>query len=223
MIPLLRVELRRQRPMVARMVLLTAVVCAVFFLAGKRTPADFLATLIGSSLGVVLIVPMGISRDKMEGSLDFLCGLPVEPRDLAASRFVAVAVLSMPWAITVGAASFALPPTTSVNPVSVAILTWLAMMLLGACGTALLTRFELESLLGVPAVMTVIAVVLIPRAVRVLFPGFTQEAVLRFLQTPAAPFVLALALLLAVGIAGTVAFGVTTRGFANYRPDSARR
>jgi hypothetical protein len=223
MIPLLLLELRRQRPMVLRMACLTIIVGVVFFLAGKRTPADFLAILIGSSLGVVLIVPMGISRDKMDGSLDFLCGLPVESHAIAASRFIAVAVLAIPWAVGVGAASFTLPVMVSLNPVGVAILTWLAMLLLGACGTALFTRFELESLLGAPVVAMVISVVLVPRVVHALIPGITQESLLRFLQQPTTPLVLATVLPAAVGIVGAVAFGIASRGFATYRPDVTHR
>jgi hypothetical protein len=218
MIPLLRLELRRQRPMVLRMACLTVIVGLVFFVAGKRAPVDLLATLMGSSLGVVFIVPMGISRDKIEGSLDFLCGLPVESRAIAASRFIAVAVLSIPWAAAVGAAAFTVPTITSLSPVGVAILTWLAMLLLGACGTVLLTRFELESLLGAPVVAMVIAVVLVPRAVHALIPGLTQETVLRLLQRPTAPFVLSAVLLAVVGIVGAVAFAITSRAFASYRP-----
>lgn len=223
MIPLLLLELRRQRIMVLRMACLTVIVGLVFFVAGKRTPADLLAILIGSSIGVVLIVPMGISRDKMEGSLDFLCGLPVESHTIAASRFITVAILSIPWAVAIGAAAFTVPTVASLNPVGVATLTWFAMLLLGACGTALLTRFELESLLGTPVVAMVIAVVLVPRMVHALFPGLTQETLLRMMQRPAAPFVLSAVLLAAVAIVGTVAFVITSRAFASYRPGQAIR
>jgi NADH:ubiquinone oxidoreductase subunit 6 (subunit J) len=111
----------------------------------------------------------------------------------------------------------------SLNPVGVAMLTWLAMLLLGACGAALFTRFELESLLGAPVVVMVIAVVLVPRVVHALIPGITQESLLRFLQQPTTPLVLATVLLAAVGLVGAVAFGITSRGFAIHRPDVTRR
>jgi hypothetical protein len=223
MTPLLGLELKRQRPMLFRMVALTAIVSATFYLAGKRTSADFLATLIGSSLGVVLIVPMGISRDKMEGTLDFLCGLPVESQEIAASRFVAVAILSVPWAMGVGALSFALPAPIPLNPAGVAILAWLALLMLGACATALLARFDLESLLGAPVVAIVIAVAVVPRAVRLLMPAITREAFMAFLRQPSAPLVLMFSFLAAAVVTGAAAFGITSRAFANYRPDSTRR
>jgi hypothetical protein len=69
----------------------------------------------------------------------------------------------------------------------------------------------------------VIASVLVPRAARALFPGFTDQVALRFLQQPAAPLVIAVCLLVVIGVVGTIAFEMTTRGFANYRADAARR
>jgi hypothetical protein len=223
MTPLLKLELRREWPMVVRMAVLTTIVCGVFFVAGKRTAADMLVTVLGTGLGATLIVPMGISRDKMEGTLDFLCGLPVEPRAIAASRFAAMAVAAAPWAVAAGIVSLALPAVAQVNPVAMVVLTWLSMLLLGACGVAAMTCFELETLLGAPVVGVVIASVLVPRAVRALFPGFTDQAALRFLQQPAAPLVIAVCLLVVIGVVGTIAFEMTTRGFANYRADAARR
>ncbi|MGH7653383.1 MAG: hypothetical protein ACREN6_01850 [Gemmatimonadaceae bacterium] len=223
MTPLLMLELRRQRPMVVKMALLSAIVCVVFFAAGKRAPAELLAVVLGSGLGAVLIVPMGISRDKMEGTLDFLCGLPVEPRAIAASRFVAMAILAAPWAIAAGAVSIALPATVPVNPGAVTVLSLLAMLVIGSCAVAALACWELEALLGAPFVAVVIAFVFAPRAVRALLPGLTRDAVLRLLQQPSAPLVVAVCLLVAGGVVGAIAFGMTARGFANYRADPARR
>jgi hypothetical protein len=220
---LVNLELRRQRPIVLRMVLLTLFIGVVFFVAGKRTPASLFATLLGCSLGVVLIVPMGISRDKMEGTLDFICGLPVEPRDIAASRFIAVALLAIPWATGVGVLSATGPAIGALNPVGAAVLTWLTMVLLGICATALMTRYDLETLLGAPIIAMAIVVVIVPRVVHSLIPGITPETALQLLTRPAAPPLLATALLVAIGAIGTVAFAVTTRGFANYRPGTTSR
>jgi ABC-type transport system involved in multi-copper enzyme maturation permease subunit len=223
MIPLLLLELRRQRPMAVRMAWIVAAVVVVFYLAGKRAPSDLLAIVIGSAVGVVMMVPMGISRDKMEGTLDFVCGLPVEPRAIAASRFAAVALLSAPWAAVSGVVAAFVPQIATVNPVGVAMVMWLAMLLVGTCGTALTACFELETLLGAPFVATVIVLLILPRVVRALLPGITAEVMLRFVQRPSAPFVLGAVLLAAVAILGSVAFAASARGFANYRPDAARR
>ena len=223
MTPLLKLELRRERPMVVKMAVLTVIVCCVFFAAGKRAPTDLLAVVLGSGIGAVLIVPMGISRDKMEGTLDFLCGLPVDPRAIAASRLAAMAVLAAPWAVAVGAISLAFPMPAQVNPAAVVILAWLAMLLLGACAVAAFASFELESLLGAPLVVLVIAFVFAPRVVRAVLPGASGESALRLLQQPAAPLIVAVCLLTVVGVVGAAAFGMTTRGFANYKADPSRR
>jgi len=209
--------------MVVKMAVLTAIVCALFYVAGKRAPVEVLAAVAGSALGAVLIVPMGISRDKMEGTLDFLCGLPVEPREIAASRFVAMAAIAMPWAFAVGAVSWLLPATVPLNPAAVAALSWLLMLVLGVCGVALMTCFELESLLGAPVLALLLIGVLVPRVSHALFPAITRATLIGFAQRPEAPFVLAVALIVLAGAVGAVAFGATARGFGSYRADSARR
>ncbi len=114
---LLLLVLRRDRPQVARMVFVTFAICGLFYLAGKREASNQLAILLGSGLGIVLLVPMGIVRDKMEGTLEFICGLPVEPREIAASRFIAGALIAIPWAIAVGALVFSMRSNSSINSV----------------------------------------------------------------------------------------------------------
>jgi hypothetical protein len=203
--------------MFVRMVLLALSVSVVFYLAGKRAPSDLLATLIGSSLGVALIVPMGIARDKMEGTLEFICGLPVHSRDIAASRFAAVALLALPWAVVVGVFSRFAPALGMLSPAGAGAVTWIALFFLGACATALLTRFDFESLLGAPVVIMVLLVVLVPRAVHALIPGMSAGAILQILNQPAAPAIFGAGLLISVGATCTAAFVVTARGFANYR------
>jgi hypothetical protein len=215
--PLVLLELRRQRALVVRMLSLTVLVGVVFFAAGKRTPESLLAALIGCSLGVVLIVPMGVSRDKMEGTLDFICGLPVKSRDIASSRFIAVALLAIPWALGIGALSIAVPAPVTLNPVVIAWLAWLAMLLLGAGATALFATFDLESLLGAPVIAMILALVIVPRLVRALFPALTPATVMQWITKPASSLMLASALVLISLAVGTIAFAITARGFANHR------
>ena len=223
MTPLLALELRRQRPILLRMAGLTVIVGIIFVLAGKRTASDLLAALIGSSLGVTLIVPMGIARDKLEGTLDFICSLPVEPRAIAASRFLAMALLATPWALGIGALSIMSPPPGSLGPGSIAVLAWLAMLLLGSCSIALFARFELEQLLGAPIVVLVILTVLLPRAFHTLLPGLDSEEARRLLLLPHAPAMLTLALTAGLGALGWIAFAMTRSGLAEYGPGSSVR
>jgi hypothetical protein len=221
--PLTILELRRHRPVLQRMILLTAIVCVVFFALGKRSATDQLAVLLGCSIGVVLIVPLGIARDKMEGTLDFVCGLPVEARDIAASRFLAIAALAFPWALGVGALSIAAPAIGSLNPVDAFVFAWLGLLLMGACTMALFTRYDFETLLGTPIVVMILFVAIAPRVVHFWLPSLTPESLARILSQPYAPLAIGITLFAATGLLGALAFGLTVRGFATYRHDAARR
>lgn len=205
------------------MVILTVLVGLVFFLAGKRSPESLLAALIGCSLGVVLIVPMGISRDKMEGTLDFLCGLPVESRDIAASRLIAVALLAVPWAVGVGAFSVVVPTSIELGPVRAAMIAWLTMLVLGAIATALFVCFDLESLLGAPIVAMIVMLVVVPRVVHVFIPQITQESVLRFLAGGAASTVVVTVFFSAVLATVLASHQVSARALARYRAGPSSR
>jgi hypothetical protein len=203
--------------MLMRMAQLTALVAVVFFIAGKRSPEDRLAAVIGCAFGVVLIVPMGISRDKMEGTLDFICGLPVEARDIAASRFVAAGLLVIPWAVGIGAVWLARPFSIALNPLAVSVAAWLAMVSISTGAAAIFTCFELENVLGVPMIAMLITVVVVPRAVHAGFPSLTTALMLQWLTTRAAPVVLASAATLVVISVCTVAFLATVRGLAKHQ------
>jgi hypothetical protein len=223
MITLLILELRRQRPMLVRMIGLTVAIGVVFFLAGKRTAADQLALVLGSGLGVVLIVPMGISRDKIEGTLELLCGLPVASRTIAASRLVAGALLSLPWAIGVGLLAFGLPSGFPLNPLGVAALAWVGMVFLSAGGSAVLARFDLERVLGAPFVAVVLALVIFPRVFHSIFPGMSLDVVLDILRRPSAPVLCAVGLLSVLAACALTALEITSRAFASYSRDTTRR
>ena len=209
--------------MLLRMIGLTIFIGGVFFIAGKRTSADQMALVLGSGLGAALIVPIGIARDKMEGTLEFLCGLPVTPRVIGASRIAAGALLSLPWAVGAGVFAFRLLPGFPLNPFGVALLAWLVLVLLSACGTAVLARFELESVLGAPFVAALLLLVLLPRALRAVYPGLSADLVLEFLGRPAAPALLALALLSTFVACGAIALEIASRAFATYARDTTRR
>lgn len=214
---LLILELRRQRAVVFRLAGLTACVGVLFFLVGKRSPSDLLAAMIGTSLGAALIVPMGIARDKLEGTLEFLCGLPVEPRWIAASRLASMAVVSAPWSTGIAVLSLAVPTPLPMNFVGVAAVSWLVLTMLGAAATAFLTLFDLEQMLGAPVVGLVLAVVLIPRAAHWLIPGLSAASLLSLLNEPAAPVLLFGALMATVATVWLLSLAATTRGFARYR------
>jgi hypothetical protein len=209
--------------MLVRMIGLTILIGMVFAVAGKRASSDQLALMLGSGLGAALIVPIGIARDKMEGTLELLCGLPVAPRALAASRVAAGALLSLPWAAGAGVLALGLPRGFGLDPFGVGVLAWLALLLLSAWGTALLARFELESVLGAPFVAMLLFLVLLPRVLRALSPALSLDVVLDFLRQPFAPALLAFAMLSTVVACTAIALAITSRAFAAYGRDTTRR
>jgi hypothetical protein len=220
MTALTMLELRRQRVVVARLAALTIAIGALFYVAGKRSPTELLAAMIGSSIGAVLVVPMGIARDKLEGTLDFIRALPIGARDIAASRLAAMAIVSVPWAVGVGGvfANLHLPATPNMPLVILA--WWLVLTMMGAIATAFFALFDLEQLLGAPLFGIIVLSVLVPRAARVVFPNVSAEVLLRFLRQPTAPFVITGATLAAIVVTCLASFAATERGFANYRPRS---
>jgi hypothetical protein len=211
-------ELRRQRAVITRLAALTIAIGGLFYLAGKNSPSELLAAMIGSSIGVVLIVPMGIARDKLEGTLDFICALPVEPREIAASRLVATALLALPWSMGVGALSMALRSPVPLNPVIVATASLLILTALGATLAAFFALFEFEQLLGAPLFAMVVFVVLAPRAIRWMFPHVSVDVVRGFLNQPGAPLALTAAAIVIIVSIGFASYAAIQRGFARYRP-----
>jgi hypothetical protein len=209
--------------MLVRMIGLTILIGMVFAVAGKRASSDQMALMLGSGIGAALIVPIGIARDKMEGTLELLCGLPIAPRALAASRVAAGALLSLPWAAGAGVLAPGLPRGLGLDPFGVGVLAWLALLLLSACGTALLARFELESVLGAPFVAMLLLLVLLPRVLRALSPALSFDLVLDFLRQPFAPALLAFAMLSTVVACTAIALEITSRAFAAYDRDTTRR
>ena len=81
----------------------------------------------------------------------------------------------------------------------------------------------IATLLGAPTVAVVAAWVLLPRVIESVFPGITEQHIVQFLNRPATPLILALALIAIISAAGSIAFTAATHGFANYRHSPERR
>jgi len=194
----------------------------LFFVAGKRSPADHLAIFLGIGFGASLLVPLGIWRDRLEGTLDFLCGLPVEASSIAASRFIVVALGALPWSIGVAIAAARLPAEYSLNPIAVAIVVWLLFTLVGACLAALIAKFGIEGLAGWPVIAIGSLTLLGPRLLRHFVPGFSAKQLFELAQRPYASAAAAAILLIMIGLLGTLAFEVTTRAIASFRHDTSQ-
>lgn len=224
---LLTVELRRQRRVTARLFVSTAVIAAVFWLAGKRGPDTGFAIALGMGFGAALIVPVGVTKDRLEGTLAFLTGLPTRPSTIAAARFAAVAVTTLPWAVVAAgglgwvAAAFPGAPPPAWVALGALPLAWAGFTTIGWILTGVFSRWDLAQLLGVPIVVAVIALLLIPRVARPLLPADPAAWFGTFFASPWGPLGVASAVLLVAAAAGAAAFALAVHGIATYRPDPA--
>jgi len=93
---LVLLELRRAAPVVVQTSRMGAGALVVLLLFGWQTPGRIAFVLGVMGLAGLWSVPMNVMRDKLEGGLEFLTALPVEPRVLAAARLLAVVIFALP-------------------------------------------------------------------------------------------------------------------------------
>jgi len=228
-VALLRLELERQRKLVLRLLGTTIFVGAVFWLLEGHGLPSLLAVALGTGIGSAMIVPFGVSMDRHEGTLEFLTALPTPPAAIAAARFLAAAMFTIPWAILIAAAALPLARAlTPAPPVAAAVagtllLTWLLLTLLAWALTGLFLRSRPGRYLGYPLAVLILGVGLLPKLLRL--PG--REDVARWLgwllAQPWAPAAVAAALLLLAAAVAAVSFRLAVRGVMLYRPDPTAR
>lgn len=171
-----------------------------------------------------LVPAMRALMDKLDGSLEFLTSLPVEPRQLAVAALISCggyAVLAaVPW--TAALALFA--PAylgVSVGPLSligVLLLLWLGVTTVSGIVTGTLIRFAVETLNWLPTAVLVGVMGGLVAAERIWPEG--DKVILGWLlaaDSPARLFVLLLSLE-AVGL--VTGFALLRSGFHRFRPGS---
>jgi hypothetical protein len=219
---LLKVEVARHRTVVTRLLLTTAALVAVFWVAGKRGPDTMLAVVLGAGLGSALIVPMGVTRDRLEGTLAFLTGLPTRPATIAAARFAVVVFATAPWALLAAFGMLPLARELEHGPpplaaaLGTALLAWIGLTTIGWVLTGVLSRWDLAQMLGVPIIVAVIALLVLPRLLRPLVPADPVAWLTWFLAQAWAPVAIGGGLVGLALLAGAVSFGLAVRGIARY-------
>ena len=219
---LISVELRRSAPLVARMAAMVVVVLLILSLTGHAGAENASAILIGSSIGYLVLVPTGVSRDKLDGALDFLCSLPTSPRTLVIARFAAVCAVVLPGAIQTSAA-YALyaPAWASYNRTAGAIalflISWLLLSALGWLLVGLLLRFKLQTLVGAPMLAFGLVIVVISIFGDRMMPA--GSAVMHWVRGHTwLPLALWTAVLLVFVIIAGIAGGLALSGVRDFRP-----
>src|SRR5690606_22244095 len=166
---LLWLETRRDGPLVLRLIGATIVVLGLFAAFGRATAENVVAIALGSGFGAVLIVPMTVSRDKLERTMDFLRSLPTTASEIAAARFAAAALSALPNAVLAGAALLVvdLPaPFDFVSgrfAVAATVALWILLTTAAWLLIAASAAFELSSLLSWPLIALVLFALVLPR------------------------------------------------------------
>jgi hypothetical protein len=224
---LLAVELKRVRTVLVRLGVATPLGLGVFLLLGKGTPENFLAVVLGAGLGVAVAgVPSGVLRDKLDGTLEFFVRLPATPGTVAAARFAAAALTSLPWAVATGVVFAPLARSYAVagDPVGAAsgmlVASWCGLCVFSWVAMAVWARFDPNRVGMWPLGLIVMVAVLgsaSGRLLRALGVNDVSAAVGAALKWPWLP--LAAALLGVAVFAGVTvaAFEVTRRAFRRYR------
>jgi len=155
---LLRLEARRAQAHLRKTALGTLLFMGVMFaiFGGRRDGSGMALALIGFIYGMV--PGMRSLMDKLDGSLDFLTSLPVDPWRLVAAHLTACVAwapaAALPWT---AAAMLAAPTVLEVplGPVACAgvlLVLWLAVAGLNAVVSGALVRFPVETLGWLPMI-----------------------------------------------------------------------
>jgi hypothetical protein len=218
---LLLVELRRLMPLFRRLLAGSVALALLFVVTGRASLANMFGLAIGASVGYVMAVPLQMTRDKMERTLEFVAGLPVAPSSIAAAKFAAAAIFVVPAALQIGLAlvwygrGVLAVSGTAIAALSIAVwgvMTGASWLLLAATSAT-----EPERLLGAPMVGLAGLVVVFSVLGNRLLPH-PAETVRWFLHQQWAPEAAAAVLVLTAGAAAWMAIRIATRGIARYRP-----
>jgi hypothetical protein len=223
---LVRLELGRIFLPVVKMYGFTAAVAALLLAAGWSTPGrlSFLLALAGFS--TLSQIPMNALRDRIEGGLEFLKGLPVDAGTLALARVAACAVGAVPAAVIVLGAAVVLGRGT--DPVvegtawipGAVILAWAGLAAGASLVTGLVLRVQVSRIGYVPLVLVLALAALDPVVDRLVpDPAATVGSLLELPWLPQAAWAAGLA---ASGLVTSLAFQLARSGIRTFTPGRDR-
>lgn len=222
---LLRLELRRARAHVRKTALGTVlVVGGMFVLMGGGRDGTGMALGVLGMIHALLPAARSLT-DKLDGSLEFLTSLPVEPRLLVRAHLIIcvgwASVAAVPWAVVASlAASDVLGAGLgAVDAAGLFLIIATVVAALSALASGAAVRFAVETLSWLP-----IAVLLGAIGLGALVEKRWPDAGSGFpawLATPQAPFVI-LALALALSAVGFALGALLLHsGYRHFRPTNA--
>lgn len=222
---LTRLELRRVRPQLVRSALMLAVIFGVLALTGRATGEIAVLVLLGMAMAFALLLPPNQLRDKLDGSMAFLLGLPVERSTLARARCLATGLVMIPGALfpvaawSLAAPAFFPPGLSRPGLAGVALVSWSTLTAVSILLSALLVRFKMEQVTMIPFVIFLGLLFVLDPLLTPLLPD--QAAVAQFLARPEAAILVEFGIVLGSAAVILVGYRLLRDGLENYQPNGA--
>lgn len=218
-------ELRRVRPQLVRSAIFVTVIFSVLVITGQATGTFAVILLLGFAVSFTMLFPPNQIRDKLDGSLAFLLGLPVERSTVALARCLATGLIMVPGSLFVVAAwhlaapTFFPPGLSRPGPAGVALVSWSAGTAVSILLSALLTRFRLEQVTAYPFLIFLGLLFLLDPLITPLLPD--QVSVARFLARPEAAMLVETGLVLVSAGVAVAGYRILRNGLERFQPLTA--
>lgn len=219
---LLGLEFRRVRKQVLHTLGGALAAVGVVVLAGFDSSAvGFIAVAVG--LSFVGMSAMHVLKDKLDGTMEFLAGLPATPPSLALARCAAASGLTALGAIFVTAAcGIVLPPLLDTPALRVVIvaypLVWFSSSAASWLLIGLTMRYTVTRLASIGLLVPFVVLFGVLWVFDRLF-GSPLDVVTDLVARDSGPAILASAILLSSALVMAAAFRLTRDGIARYRPE----
>lgn len=219
---LLGLEFRRVRKQVLHTLGGSLAVIAIVVLADLGSSAALvLLTAIGFSFA--LMGPMHVMKDKLDGTMEFLAGLPTNPASLALARCAAAGVLTALGACFVAAAcGVLLPPVLGISAIRVVTAAYPLSWFSASAGSWLLiglvTHFTMTRLASMGFAVPLVVVIGALWVFDSLF-GNPVDVLTDLMARDSGPWILVSTILLLSTIVMALSYQLTRGGIARYRPE----
>lgn len=215
-------ELRRVRPQLLRSLVLLAGGFGLLLLTGRADREFATLFLLLMAMVFLMFLPPNQIRDKLDGSMAFLLGLPVERSTLARAQCLAAGVVMVPaalfmataWSLT--APAWFPPGLSRPGLPGVALASWSALTALSILLSSILVRFRLDQLSAIPFLIVLGLPFILDPLLAPLLPSLTQ--VVEFLARPWAVVLIETGLVLMSAVVALAGYRMLRSGLSRFQP-----
>ena len=220
---LVGVEIRRGGRQMLRLTGALAVVIVALAATGTLTREGVGFFLGAIGLSCIGLIPGGVLKDKLGGTMEFLATLPVSASTVVGARFVSAILFGVPGAVMIAAASGLVlyPLLEAEGPGRVVVVSFLfawAVLAAVACSLAgLLIRFNVNTLMTRAPILLMVLLFGGGFAFEKIF-GHPVQAIRAVLAHGQGMVIAGAALVLGTVGACAASFYLARKGVENYRP-----